>query len=249
MKSYRQEQIISYLQNTGYAGVEELSKLLYVSLPTVRRDLAELAKKKLISRNHGGAMILSDHNAEIPIYFRNGLQAHAKNLIAKTAAELIKDGDVIFIDASTTTLHILEHLKSKNNITVVTNSAQAAMLLRDENVKMYSTGGQLSGNSLAYFGSFAENTIRNFNIDLMFFSSYGLLKNGEIQDYSDAESHLRNICINQSSTTAFLCDSSKIERRSMFNVNRIQNIDYLITDAQLPKSFPKPKKRIIFPPK
>ena len=246
MKSYRQQQIISYLQQKGYATVEELSKALYVSLPTIRRDLAELYEKKLISRSHGGAMILSEHNAVVPIDFRTGFQTKAKSALAKAAAQLIEDGDVVFIDASTTTQYILEHIKSKSNLTIITNSAKTALLLHSENVKMYSTGGRLTVDSLAYCGSIAEDTLKRFNIDIAFFSSYGILENGVIQDYSEDESHLRNIAVQLSAKTAFLFDSSKIGRKSLFNVTNIENIDYLITNASLPEHFPSPRRKIVF---
>ncbi len=244
MKSLRQQQILSLLRQNGYATVEQLSKTLYVSPPTIRRDLTELHKKRLISRSHGGAMLLSHPNVSVPIDFRTGFQTKAKAAVAKAASSLIQDGDVIFIDASTTTLHLLESIKDKKDLTIITNSAKAALILQGEH-KLYATGGQLAVDSLAYFGSIAEQTVEKFNIDIMFFSSYGILENGEIQDYSEAESNLRNIAVRSAAKTVFLCDSEKIGRKSLFNVNNIQNIDYFVTNAVLPLDFPKPKKKII----
>ncbi len=244
-KSQRQHQIIDLLKVNGYMTVEQLSHALYVSEPTVRRDLSELARQNFIARSHGGAMIRSEHNAEVPIDFRTSFQTKAKAAIAKEAAALIKDGDVIFIDASTTTLHILEHIKSRSDLTVITNSIQASLYLRNTGITVYSTGGKLLDNSLAYGGSIAEEILHKFNIDIFFFSSYGLLENGVIQDYSEAETSLRIKTLQAAKTSVFLCDQSKLGKKSLFNVARINDVDYFITNASLPKRFPSSKIKTI----
>lgn len=244
-KEQRQQEIIDLLKQDGYATVEQLSKALFASPPTIRRDLTELAKKRLISRSHGGAMIKSEHNAEVPIDFRNTFQTKAKASLAKEAANLISDGDVIYIDASTTSRYILNYIKSKKDLTIITNSIQAAFALRDENVTVYSTGGKFLRTSLSYAGSIAESWLDNFNINIMFFSAYGLLENGQIQDYSEPENSLRLKAIALAEKSVFLCDQSKLGKKSLFNVTNISNVDYFITDADLPKNFPSPKIQTI----
>ena len=245
-KSQRQEQILELLKTTKYMTVEQLSRTLYVSEPTVRRDLNELARQNFIARSHGGAMLRSEHNAEVPIDFRSAFQTKAKSAIAKKAAELIKDGDVVFIDASTTTLHILEHIKSKSNLTVITNSIQASLYLRNSGITVYSTGGRLLDNSLAYGGSFAEEILQKFNIDIFFFSSFGLLENGEIQDYSEPETSLRTKVLQNAKISVFLCDMSKLGKKSLFNVANVSEVDFFVTDAAPSAEFPNPKHDVIY---
>lgn len=245
-KTQRHQEIINLLKNNGYMTVEELCSTLYVSAPTIRRDLTELERKQFISRSHGGAMIKTEHNAEVPIDFRFSYHTKAKSVIARAAATLINDGDVVFIDASTTAQHILEFIKEKNDLTVITNSIQAALYLRGSGITVYSIGGKMLDNSLAYGGNIAEEILERFNIDILFFSAYGILTNGKIQDYSEAETSLRIKALKNAKTSVFLCDKSKLGKKSLFNVADITEVDYLVTDAILPDEFLFPKEKIIF---
>lgn len=246
LKVERQQKILQLLRDTGYVTVDQLSRLLYVSEPTIRRDLSELNRQHFIVRSHGGAMIRSEHNAEIPIDFRNDFQTKAKAALAKAAVALIQEGDVIFVDASTTALHILEYIKNRNDITVITNSIQAAQYLRNTGLTVYSTGGKMLDNSLAYGGSIAEEILERFNIDIMFFSAYGILEDGRIQDYSEPETSLRIKAMSIARKSAFLFDKSKLGKKSLFNVANISSVDFLVTDAEIPAIFPSPKNEIIF---
>ncbi len=240
LKAERQQKILDMISKEGYVTVEQIGRALYVSEPTARRDLNEMARQRLIIRSHGGATLRPEHNAEVPIDFRNTYHTKSKQKIAKVAASLIKEGDVIFIDASTTSLHILEHIKAIGNITVITNSIQATQFLRNSGLTVYSTGGKMLDNSLAYGGSIAEDTLKRFNIDLMFFSSYGITEDGMIQDYSEDETALRINAMRCAQKTAFLVDKSKLGKKSLFNVASIADVHFYVTDADLPPQFPKP---------
>ncbi|MBQ6947097.1 MAG: DeoR/GlpR transcriptional regulator [Clostridia bacterium] len=243
LKAERQQKILNMIAKEGYVTVDQISKELYVSEPTARRDLNEMARQQLIIRSHGGATLRPEHNAEVPIDFRNTYHTKSKNKIAKVAASLVKEGDVIFIDASTTTLHILEHIKALNNVTVITNSIQATQYLRNSGLTVYSTGGIMLDNSLAYGGSIAEETLERFNIDLMFFSSYGISEDGMIQDYSEAETNLRIKAMRHSQKCVFLFDKSKLGKKSLFNVANVADIHFYITDAKLSSLFPLPREK------
>ena len=85
-------------------------------------------------------------------------------------------------------------------------------------------------NSLAYGGPIAEQAIESFHIDKLFFSSYALTAEGEIQDYSEQETALRKKLLHKSKKRYFLCDSSKFGRSSVFQVARLEDLDLLISD-------------------
>ena len=91
LKKERQQKILDIIKEKQYASVSTLSKLLYASLPTIRRDLTELQKNGLITRSHGGAMILSDGSYQIPLDFRIGRNTHEKIEIIEPLRDLFKD--------------------------------------------------------------------------------------------------------------------------------------------------------------
>ena len=235
MKQGRQEKILEILRHTEYATVEHLAIQLYFSVPTVRRDLAELERKGLIVRSRGGAALKNTPNAAVAFDLRNTLQTKEKSEIARQAAALIEDGDVIFLDASTTVLHMVKHLTEKKDITVLTNSIQLPLLLRNTGIRVYSTGGRLIPNSLAYGGAPAEEAVERFHIDKLFFSSYALTLGGEILDYSEEETALRKKLLQKAKKRYFLCDSSKFGRTSIFYVADLSEVDRLLSDQPFQK--------------
>ena len=240
LKEERYDKIIEILEEEKYISVQELSKRLYVSLPTIRRDLTELQKRKLIIRSHAGAKIINTSHAVAPLNFRKATNSVEKRKLCKAAAKLVNEGDVIFIDASTTTLQIAEFLRDKKNITVITNGIPLATLLISNGIKTYSTGGEIFSNSLAHYGSFSEDFIQKFNIDTLILSSHGVNEKGMLIDPSLPETQIRKVALNQSRKTIFLCDKSKFELSAPYNLISIKKMDYIVTNNEEVKKFFKP---------
>lgn len=235
IKNERHKQILEILSQQKYANVNELSEKLYVSTPTVRRDLAFLENEGYIRRNHGGAMIYDDKLHHNPINFRRGTKMHEKLNICRIAASLVTEGMLIFVDDSTTAYNLSNFLGDIPNITVVTNGYSICGRLSENNVKTFSTGGRFNRDTAAYVGHFAEKMLSNFNADLMFFSAAALDENGEISDYSEEETAMRYAMKRRSRKSVFLCDSDKMGIRSEMRVFSISEIDFLATDKPLPE--------------
>ena len=238
LKNQRHTQILEILKRDGFAEVRYLGQVLYASQPTIRRDLDLLEKSGYIKRSHGGAM-LSDNKTNAPISFRRGSNTKEKSQICRLAAKLIKNGDLIFTDASTTASHLAEYIQKKDNLTVVTNGYTICGLLSEKDVRVFSTGGRLIKSSMAFVGAQAEDTIRRYNADILFFSSSSLDEYGNISDYSEEETALRIAMKNGAKTSVFLCDSSKFNRSSAFKEFSLSEIDYVITDQPLSASIVK----------
>lgn len=237
LKHERSQMIVEMLRRQGSATVEEISRALFVSAPTVRRDLAELQKAGLLARTHGGALNLGQGNPVIPIDMRNSIHLQEKLKLDRAAAKLVHNGDVIFIDASSTVLHLVDYLKSYESLLVITNSIQAALLLQKNSIPAYCLGGKLIEHSLALAGQYAENMLRSFNIDWMFFSSSGIHPNGWIVDYNEPETALRRVALRQSAKKVFLGDHTKFGVRSVHNLIPLREVDYVLTDAPLPTEY------------
>ncbi len=228
-KEERQQKIIELLDENSYVSVNKLGKMLYVSLPTVRRDLCELEKKGLIVRNHGGAMRLSEGAYNIPLDFRNSYKAAQKHQLCKNAAKLIQSGDVIYIDASTSTMHIADFISAKD-ITVVTNGLPIASLLAKKGINVQMTGGVVKDYSLACVGSVAERFVSTFNFNFAFFSAYGVNSNNVIVDTSLEETAVRKAAFANSDKTVFICTSDKYGLQAPYNIVSIDEVDIIISD-------------------
>jgi len=224
------EKILEIISKEKYVSAVDLSKRLFVSLPTIRRDLATLSERNQILRNHGGASKISPEHVSAPFDFRKTLNYNIKRKLCEKAANLINDNDIVFIDGSSTLFQISEFISVKKSITVVTNGLPLSMALRKKGIQTYCTGGEICEESFASAGCFAEEFIKNFNFDIMLFSCSGVTPNGIITDTSLAESTLRKRAIANSSKTVFLCDSSKFNKSAPHNLMPTCDAAFVITD-------------------
>lgn len=233
----RHEKILEILKQKGSVSVERLSQLLFVSQPTVRRDLAFLKEKNLIHRTFGGAMLRAGSTDEIPFELRDGEDADIKAIIAQKAAEYLKEDSVIFLDASSTVYRLIPYVTKYKNITVISNSPQVCLSLAEKGIESYCTGGTLLSKSKAFVGQSAEAFVRKFNVDTFFFSSQGITEDGMITDSSVAESEIRKVIMSQSNKKIFMCSSHKIGKKYVYNVAHASQVDAIISNVDTTELF------------
>ena len=118
----REKEIMNILSQNAYATVEYLAEKIHISPSSIRRDLKRLEMKGLVSRSYGGAEIKNSVNKQIPFFLRSHKNTKEKAIVASKAASLVRPGDVVFLDSSTSTYFCVEHLKNIKNIPVITNS-------------------------------------------------------------------------------------------------------------------------------
>ena len=142
--SDRRDELLNMLSPSAPTGVRTIAEKLFISEPTVRRDLKELAAEGLVIRTHGGVMLSSPAaDKSLPLCSREFLMSEQKDSICRQAAEIVKNGDVVMLDNSTTALHMVPYLKNKKDIIVITNGIRLAEALCPENIKCLMTGGQV----------------------------------------------------------------------------------------------------------
>jgi DeoR/GlpR family transcriptional regulator of sugar metabolism len=105
----RMDKIIKILKENQYVTVDYLVQEIRYSPASIRRDLTLLEKQGLVKRSYGGVEIKDDRST--PFRFRQHSMKLAKNAIAKQAASLVKNGDTVFLDSSSTpfTLRMYVH--------------------------------------------------------------------------------------------------------------------------------------------
>ena len=230
----RHNKILDILQKRNSASVHFLAQALYVSEPTIRRDLAVLQEQGKIRRTFGGAVLSDMINKEVPFVLREHENRRAKDAIARMAAKHIRDGQIIFLDASSTASYLTPYLASFSDLTVITNSPKTSLKLAELKIRSLSTGGLLLENSISFVGAHAENFVRNFNADIFFFSCRGITVDGQLTDSSMEESQLRRIMMEHSKKKIFLCTSNKIGRKYMYNLCDVSAVDGVICEKELP---------------
>ena len=232
----REERILSALMEKESMSIRELSAQLYVSQPTLRRDLIKLEQMGKIIRTHGGAQLLTKPaDQKIPFYLRQQEQNDAKSRMAAQAVEFIRDGDIIMLDGSTSAHTIIPLLSRFHNLIVITNSAKSAFLLGNMGIENICTGGRMITRSLCYVGEDAERTVRNYNADVLFFSCRGLSMDGRLTDTSIEENVLRRCMLSQSARRVLLCDSSKLGNVYLNNLCALSEVDNLICEKPVPQ--------------
>lgn len=227
----RYAEILNALEKYKSISVSKLSELLYVSAPTIRRDLTHLENQGLVLRTHGGVILRQTSESEIPLMLREDQNNLSKKIIANKAAEYINNGDVIFLDASSTVAHIIPFLKQYSDIIVITNSPKTSIRLGEENIKNYCTGGLLLLHSIAYVGNEAEKFISNINADIFFFSSRGYMEDGYITDSSVEEAAIKKAMMKNSDKIFYLCDSSKKNTKYMYNICHVNDVTVIINES------------------
>ncbi len=226
----REVKYIDFLSEHEHT-IKELANKLFLSEPTVRRDILILERKDIVTRKRGIVKLkINIADKRIPLFIREMEQQQEKREIALKAISHIKDGDVIMLDASTTAYCILPHLANYRNLFIITNGAKTAIELATMGIKTICTGGELTQESFSYVGTDAENILKNYNADVAFFSCRGLTEDSVATDNSILENSMRKIMIKNSKKSYLLCDKSKFGKTYLNTLCHIDELEGLITD-------------------
>ena len=236
----RQRRILEELRKNPNVTVRELSELLYVSEPTVRRDFTELDRRGLITKIYGGAILnRGAADREIPFLLRENERSSVKAQMGRRAAALVEDGMVVMLDGSTSAYHIVPYLAERRDLIVVTSGAKTAVALAEANIRTFSTGGQMLIHSYSYVGEQAEAFVKKINADVLFFSAAGLTEDGRITDRAVEEANLRRAMMSACRKKYLLCDSGKFGKSLFYNMATVDEIDGIITEGDLPPALEK----------
>ena len=230
----RQQTILNHLKQNKSATIKELSKIVWASESSVRRDVKNLEQDGLVTQLYGGVILSEFSNAVVPVGLRDTSHSTAKDLIARRAAKEIFDGATILMDGSSTARKIIRYIQPFKELKIITNNQMIFSECTNPNVSLYCTGGYYDRQSKIFLGGIAENYIENINADICFFSSQAISQNGEISDVSEEETCMRKKMLSRAKKKIFLCDSSKIGLQKTFTLCTKNDIDLIICDRKLP---------------
>ncbi len=237
----RQQQVLSLLEERGFMSVEKLSELTYTSPSSIRRDLTRLENLYLIRRTHGGASIFKELNRAVPLNSRMEKNTVEKRKIAKTAAALLRDGQTVMLDGSTTAGFMVPHIAKHKDMILFTNNMQTAINAVNYGIQTHCIGGTSVNRSVVLAGEQAYSTVVNVFPDILFFSSQCVDREGYIYDPILEENHIRELMLKNAAYRVFLCDAEKFGRRSLYRLTSIEDIDACVFDRPIPELYAKTK--------
>ncbi len=225
----RFKQVLDYLKEHNRATVEELSKVLYVSPATVRRDLKEMKKLGLIQRTHGGA-IANDNSDEVNIFVRIEKNMKDKEEAASLALNRLPPFNTVFIDNSSTCLVLADKINLQFK-TVVTNGFQLAMKLASrKDVTVIFLGGEVRNNASATYGALATSMLDKFRFDLMLISCASVGEDGCYETSIDV-ADIKSAAYSRSNHHILLVDKTKFNLNSPYRVRQLNEFQEIYTNA------------------
>jgi len=232
----RRRRLLELLHKEPGLRVPEVAGLLGVSQGTIRNDLKALADDKQLIRVRGGAAVpvenIQPRNSSFTT--RTHLNEEAKQLIGRTAAALVEDGDAILLDASTTVFQMSQYLQDRRNLRVVTNGIEVARFLAQNPTNMVIlVGGILHSETESVTGPWSERFIQDVCTKIAFISCSGFTAEGGMTDVNIYEAQFRKKAIDSTSRVIALIDSSKFGKMDLAPSIQIDKLSQIYTDPAI----------------
>jgi DeoR/GlpR family transcriptional regulator of sugar metabolism len=234
LSNQRREKIFELIREDGHAKVLDLSKIFKVTEVTIRHDLERLEKEGLIIREHGGAYL---KNMDLSV--RNFKLLNQENLsekitIAKKAIEFIHDGDTIILDSGSTTTEIAKLITGFNNLTVITNALNIALILGAQSgININVTGGEFKAPTLSLTGQKAADFFQNLHVDKLFLATAGITLKSGLTYPGISDIVVKRAMIESANEVYLVADSTKLSKNSFASLGPLSLINYLITDSKI----------------
>lgn len=233
----RLQQIELLVRQHRHIRVSALSQYLGVSEPTIRRDLQKLEKEGRVRREHGGASALHPASPEPPVMERVTECHDEKGRIGRAAAQLVKDGETIFLGSGTTTLEVARCLGGKKNLTVITNALTIANQITSmsDDINLIITGGVLRHSEASMIGHIVEQTLRELRAEKVIVSMRAVSIEEGLTNADPLETMTDRVIIQFAHEVILVADHSKFNRAATGFVAPITAVHKIVTDRQSPE--------------
>jgi len=234
----RQERIARIVEEHGRARVTDLAGEFGVSAVTIRKDLMALEGDHRLVRTHGGAIAVDHSRTELAFEIRERLQADEKNRIGAAAATLVRDGESIVFDASTTALSVARHLKARgrwSQLTVVTNGLRiASELAGHPGINVLMLGGRVRWEALSVVGQLGDGLFGRINVQKAFLGAAGFTVESGLADATEEEAQIKAAMVTAAREVIAIVDHTKWEHTAVATFCPTDQIDIVIADDAAP---------------
>ncbi len=235
----RRNQILQKLTANGEVFVDALSKEFDVSEVTIRNDLDQLEKKRLLIRARGGAMKYEGGvGVDFGLSEKDKINLKEKMAIGQKAANLVKNDDIILIDGGTTTGEFAKNITHLSSLMVITNALNIVnTLCNNPGINLIIPGGNMRHNAQSLVGPIAEKSLSKFHVDKLFLGVDGLDLEKGLYTPNIEEAHMNEQMINISNEVIVLADSSKFNRQSFAYICGLERVNTIVTDNKIDAEF------------
>jgi DeoR family glycerol-3-phosphate regulon repressor len=232
--SHRQTEILNLARTTGRVMVDDLVRRFEVSAQTIRKDLNDLVDHRSLTRIHGGAIVASGVE-NLAYEARRFVAAEEKRAIGIAAAAQIPNGSSLFINIGTTTEEVASALTAHEDLLVITNNLNVAMMLyRHPRIEVIVAGGTVRRSDGAVIGSTAIGLIGQFKVDYAIIGASAIDAEGTLLDFDYREVQAAQAIMANARSVMLVADSSKLQRSAAVRIAHIGQIQTFVTDVPLP---------------
>jgi len=235
----RRESLLQFVETHERVTISQICEEFLISPATARRDLDTLEMSGSIRRFHGGALTIKEDAPPEPSFAeRSGEQTREKQEIGKVAAQLIDNGETLFLGSGTTVLEVARNLRQHTGLTVVTNSLLVMNMLSDiPDLTLVSLGGILRISEQSFIGHLTELLLDELRVNKAIIGTRAInLDMGLTNDYL-AETQTDRKILNISREVIVVADHTKCERTSSVLLAPLSAIHTLVTDSQTRSEF------------
>jgi len=232
LAEHRHQHILNALQNNSRVEVSALARELGVTEVTIRRDLAALNKVGLVKKTYGGAVPPPVPEMNLSVKFRQSRNLSAKKIIGKLAADLVQNGDVIFLEAGSTCYEIIPHLARFESLTIIVNSLyQLSRLHELTRHRVIITGGLYRPDRMDMVGPTAEATLSQLSGFKAFTGADDIAIDAGISGADVVTVGFAKLIAQRASTLVFVGDHTKFDNPALYKITDIDELDYIVTDV------------------
>lgn len=223
--------IIEHLNKHQRVDIKDICQQFEVSRDTARRDLLKMEELGLVIRTHGGAVLPKKTKKIFEYKERLVRESSVKREIGHYAASLVKNGDFIMMDASTTVQFAAENLASEG-VTVVTNSIDIADVLSKKNaVRTILLGGELHSQHRFLFGQSTIDKLADYQVNKLFLGACGITSSGLSYPHEE-DGVVKREMIKRANQVIVLADHTKFGDQMFYKIAGLESIDLLITNQK-----------------
>ncbi len=243
MYQVRQEQIKAYIEQENVVSIRDLQALFpEVSLMTIHRDLDALEQSGDVVKFRGGARSVR-HSSDPEFNVRMRENNPGKNIIARKALDLIQPNTAIFLDASTTNLALARILPDISLNIITTGPSIAIELCKLHNPVVTVCCGTINRKNMALSGQNTLEMLDHINIDIAFIGVSGCSLEAGFTCGTESDMLVKRKMIQKARTSVVMCGKEKLSCLMPYTFARMEDVDYLISDAPLSEDFVKAAKK------
>jgi DeoR/GlpR family transcriptional regulator of sugar metabolism len=233
----RQDQIAAIVEEKGHGRVSELAVRFGVSAVTIRKDLLILEGERRLIRTHGGAMATNRNRPELAFEIRERLQRDEKLAIGAFAAGLVRDGESIALDASSSAFYMALQLRERKHLqlTVVTNGIRIAQELAGRpGIVVLMPGGRVRYEAMSLIGPLGASIYKSINVQKAFVGAAGFTVESGLSDSMEEEAQIKRSMVAGANEVIAIVDHTKFGRAASNTFCRTERINWVLTDAAAP---------------